>query len=86
MKGQDASNVEKDRFEPEQLRHLSIGLEFAAAVIVLALAGYFADRHWQVQPWGILAGSLTGIAVGMYLVIKRALNLQAEEDRRDEAD
>lgn len=40
----------------------SIGLEMVTAVVAAGCAGAWADRHWQITPWGTLAGLAIGMA------------------------
>lgn len=54
-------------------RHLGIGLELAAAVAVLALLGWWVDRHFGTAPWGVLTGALIGMIGGMYNMVRAAL-------------
>jgi F0F1-type ATP synthase assembly protein I len=54
-------------------RGLSHGLEVAVGVGLGYLAGNWADRHFGIKPWGLLAGVLIGCAAGMYLLVKDAI-------------
>jgi F0F1-type ATP synthase assembly protein I len=57
----------------------SLGLEVAAGVGIGAAVGYWIDRRLHSDPWGILIGSMLGMASGMYLLIKGVIN--ANKDR-----
>lgn len=59
-----------------------IGVEFVGAVVVFALVGYWADRHWQSSPWGLLIGLGLGLIGGMYNLIREAMQAsrQAHEE------
>lgn len=70
----------KDRFSDDYLRFIGVGVEFLSALALFTLIGYFADRHWQIGPYGVLVGVITGTAVGTYLVIKTVLG---EEQRKN---
>jgi F0F1-type ATP synthase assembly protein I len=59
-----------------------IGVEFVGAVAVFALVGYWADRHWQSSPWGLLIGLALGLIGGMYNLIREAM--QASRQAREE--
>jgi len=50
-----------------------IGVELVAAIAGFTLAGYFWDRHFGTQPWGVLTGALLGLVGGMYNVIRQSL-------------
>ena len=62
------------------LRYVGLGLELAATVGAGAGGGWLIDRYLATAPWGVLAGSLLGMAVGMTNLIRRALG--ATRDRR----
>ena len=61
----------------ETLRQLgklsSIGIEFAATVGFGVYIGYKLDGRYGWYPWGILTGSVLGIAIGFYQFFKAAL-------------
>lgn len=54
------------------LRLAGVGMEFAAAVAGLSLAGYWIDRHYGSGPWGLLAGAALGLVGGTYNLIRQA--------------
>lgn len=64
----------------------TLGLEFAVAVALGAGAGYWADRKWNLFPWGTVAGAGAGFALGMYIVVKEAVRLEkinaAQKDKK----
>lgn len=53
-------------------RGLSHGLEVAIGVGLGYFIGNWADHHWNIKPWGMVAGVMVGCAAGMYLLIKEA--------------
>jgi len=63
-------------------RAYSIGFEFAAAVAGCVLLGYLIDRYSGTSPWGVLIGAGVGIVGGMYNMIRAALGVAKEQDRR----
>jgi ATP synthase protein I len=52
------------------LRFSGIGFEFAAAVAGLTLVGYWIDRHFGSEPWGLLVGLALGLVGGTYNLIR----------------
>lgn len=64
------------------MRLSGIGVELVGGVAVFALVGYWADRHWQSSPWGLLAGLTLGLIGGMYNLIREAM--QASRQAREE--
>ncbi len=63
----------KDPGRPSWLRYSGIGFEFVAAVGVFALLGYWADRTWDSEPWGLLIGAALGLIGGTYNLIRESL-------------
>jgi F0F1-type ATP synthase assembly protein I len=50
-----------------------IGFEFVGAVAGLTAAGYFWDRHFGSDPWGLLIGAVLGVVGGAYNMIRQSL-------------
>jgi ATP synthase protein I len=61
------------------VRLSSIGVELVGAVAGFTLLGYWVDRHWGTDPWGLLAGVGLGLIGGMYNLIRQSL-LATRED------
>lgn len=53
-------------------RLLGAGVEFAGAILVLAGLGYLFDRWAGTGPWGLVIGSMVGLAGGLYNLIRMA--------------
>jgi F0F1-type ATP synthase assembly protein I len=50
------------QFVPKKYRgYLGLGAEIAASLLLPMLAGYYADRYYDISPWGILTGVLLGL-------------------------
>lgn len=49
-----------------------LGMELAAAVVGLALLGYWIDRRFGSEPWGVLIGALVGIVGGLLNFVRQA--------------
>jgi hypothetical protein len=56
------------------LRWSAAGFEFAVAVVLFFLGGRWLDAKVGSGPWLSVVGSLVGIAVGTYLLIRPALS------------
>jgi F0F1-type ATP synthase assembly protein I len=69
MAGQDA---------PNWGRMTSLGLEMAVCVALGVLAGNWFDHRYKSDPWGIVVGSILGIASGAYLLIKEAIRVNKD--------
>ena len=59
-----------------------LGMEVAAQVAAGALLGWLYDRWQNTAPTGLLVGSVIGIVVGLWSMIKGALKLNRELDRQ----
>ena len=55
------------------MRFAGLGMEFAAAVAGLTLLGYWIDRRYDSEPWGLLIGAGLGLIGGMYNMIREAM-------------
>lgn len=54
-------------------RMFHLGLEFAGATLILAIAGWLIDGQYDTAPYGALIGGSIGFIGGMYLFIKEAI-------------
>jgi F0F1-type ATP synthase assembly protein I len=54
-------------------RLLGVGLELVASVAGLTVVGYWVDRHFGSQPWGVIIGLALGLIGGMYNLIRQSL-------------
>lgn len=66
------------------IRHAGIGLELAGAVAGFALLGYWIDRHYASQPWGLVGGLVLGMVGGLYNMVKEALSATREARSEDQ--
>ena len=62
-----------DGNDPNWGKFASVGLEIAAGVGLGVAVGYWIDRKFRTEPWGILIGAGVGLAAGMYLFIKEGM-------------
>ncbi len=51
-------------------RHAYAGVTFAITLIAGAFAGVWADRKWGTDPWGVIVGSVLGMVVGIYNLLR----------------
>ncbi|ATF16008.1 AtpZ/AtpI family protein [Brevibacillus sp. HB1.2] len=47
-----------------------LGLDFAICVVAGFMIGRYADRLLATDPWFLLIGLITGIAIGVYTVYR----------------
>ena len=59
--------------KPSWIRFSGIGIEFASAVAVFTVIGYYIDRHYGTKPTALLICILLGLVGGMYNLIRQAL-------------
>ena len=62
------------RDQPSWLRFSGIGIEYASAVAVFALLGYWIDRHYGCRPWGLVIGAVLGLIGGTYNLVRQSLS------------
>ncbi len=72
-----------DKRFPDWVRHSGVGLELAGAVAGFTLAGYWIDRHYGTNPWGLVVGLVLGIVGGLYNFVREALQATREAQRED---
>ena len=81
-----------DRRFPGWVRYSGIGLELAGVIGGMALVGYWIDRRFTTQPWGMLGGVVIGLVGGLYNLVRESLEASREaraddqsasEERRD---
>jgi F0F1-type ATP synthase assembly protein I len=54
-------------------RYVGLGIELVAAIVGMALVGYWVDHHFGTAPWGMLAALMVGLIGGMYNFLRLAL-------------
>jgi len=59
-------------------RYFGIGLEIALGVGIGYVVGAWLDRRYGWTPWGVIAGTMIGLAAGLYLLIKEALRMNKD--------
>ena len=66
------------------VRSAGMGIDFAAAVAVFVLIGYWIDRRFGSSPWGVLVGAGLGLVGGMYNLIRQGLKATRQAVKDDE--
>lgn len=69
---------------PSWVRHSGVGLELAGAVAGFALIGYWIDRRYGTEPWGVVGGVVLGLVGGLYNLVKQSLQAAREARIEDE--
>jgi len=73
-----------DRRFPGWVRYSGVGLELAGATAGLAFVGYWIDRRFGTQPWGILGGVIIGLVGGLYNLVRESLEAVREAKVEDQ--
>ncbi|MET0151422.1 MAG: AtpZ/AtpI family protein [Candidatus Binatia bacterium] len=55
---------------------MAVAWEFLGSIIAGALLGYFADRHFDSSPWGLIACTLLGSCTGLYRMVTTLRRLE----------
>lgn len=63
----------RGKSDTEWMKLSGLGIEFAAAVVGLTLAGWWWDRHFGTEPWGFWIGLSIGMVGGMYNLLRQGL-------------
>ncbi len=66
------------------VRSAGMGIDFAAAVAVFVVIGYWIDRRFGSSPWGVLVGAGLGLIGGMYNLIRQGLKATRQAVKDDE--
>lgn len=76
-----SDDEERDlRTKRVQLRYASLGLEFGAGIAGFVLLGYWIDLGLKSAPFGLITGSVVGCVGGLYVLIRRSIEMQKEMD------
>ena len=70
---------------PGWVRHSGVGLELAGALAGFALLGYWIDRRYGTEPWGLVIGVILGLVGGLYNLVRESLQAVREARIEDEA-
>jgi ATP synthase protein I len=73
-----------DRRFPNWVSFSGVGFELVGAVVGFTLIGYWIDRHYTTQPWGLVGGIVLGLVGGLYNLVKRSLEALREAKADDE--
>jgi ATP synthase protein I len=73
-----------DRRFPGWVRYSGVGLELAGATAGLAFVGYWIDRRFGTEPWGMLGGVVIGLVGGLYNLVRESLQAAREAKTEDQ--
>ena len=61
-----------------------LGFELVAAVAGFAFVGFWIDRHYETDPWGLVICAVLGIVGGLYNFIRAAMKATQRDDSTPE--
>ena len=64
--------------DPGWGKHLGVGLQMLVGVGLGFFVGNWLDNKYGWSPWGVVAGTMLGLAGGMYLLIKDAIRINKD--------
>ena len=75
----------KDFSAQDHVAITTLGLEFAVAEILGVVFGFWLDKKYSSSPWFLVAGALFGFMLGMYIVWRRAKEMErrAKEEKNE---
>lgn len=73
-------------FDPALMRYAGLGTELAAGIAGFTAIGYLVDWKYDTGNVGVITGATLGCVGGLYHLIRRAMQMEAEQrmskDRR----
>ena len=69
----------KDFSAQDHVAITTLGLEFATAEILGVGFGFWLDKKYNSSPWFLVAGAVFGFMLGMYIVCRRAKDMEREK-------
>lgn len=63
------------------LRLTSAGLQMAGVITAFSFLGYYLDESFQLKtPWWTIILGLTGVGMGLYLIIREVTEISKKND------
>jgi ATP synthase protein I len=59
-------------------RYAGVGLQMLVGVGLGYAIGNWLDKKYGWTPWGVMVGTMLGLAAGMYLLIKDAIRINKD--------
>lgn len=64
------------------MKALQLGWVIALGMTLGVLGGLYLDKHFQITPFGIIAGSLLGICASAYQVYRTVASIDREDQNK----
>jgi F0F1-type ATP synthase assembly protein I len=83
----EASEWRKEKADAykDYIKTSAVGLEVGLSIVVGISAGFFVDRYFHCEPWGIVGGFIIGAAAAgkrLYSFSKKYLKDNPPDDHR----
>lgn len=76
----DLKQNPKPNYSP-YLRLTSAGLQMAGVITAFSFLGYYFDTIFKMKtPWWTIILGLTGVGLGLYLIIKEVMEISKRND------
>jgi F0F1-type ATP synthase assembly protein I len=64
----------------------SLGIEMGLSLAIFVFLGMWADKRWQIEPFGTLGGSLLGLIAAIRLAWQKIVKIKnwIEQENKDE--
>jgi F0F1-type ATP synthase assembly protein I len=72
---EQTNDDKKDDGKGSYVQWTGIGIEFCGVIAVFCYMGYRLDEAWHTGPWLLITGFFVGFIGMLYLIIKRAMNM-----------
>ncbi len=63
-------------------RYTGLGFQMLFLMVLPGLAGWWLDHTFELEPFGLLAGLLIGMVLGIYSVIAAAQRMEQNQNNR----
>ncbi|MEP1150163.1 MAG: AtpZ/AtpI family protein [Balneola sp.] len=70
------------RLPEEYAKYLGLGAEIAVLLVVPIISGYLIDNYFNVEPIGVITGSIIGLIGFFILVLKLAREQFNSDDKK----
>lgn len=61
----------------------SLGIEMGLSLAIFVFLGMWADKFWQIAPFGVVGGSLLGLIAAFRLAYQKIVKIQRWLEQED---
>ncbi len=80
-KSKEGKNPPKSAFS-----YVSVGMQLAATILICVIGGYKLDQYYKKTPIFLISGTVLGMVVGFYSLIKDLITKERDRENRKEPD